>query len=108
MFTKFELNHFGMCIFEVSSIKAWKKVFLKHFRPMEFSIKLHTIKSGRCIVYLGFSGNSFKIKLFFVLANSTDPDYVVFMMRHFIMGLCCLQNYPFKGFIYCKDQESIQ
>ena len=70
---------------------------LTHFRPMEFSIKLHTIKSGWLIIYT--EGLQVKIskkkivflslKVYFVLANSADPDE----MPHYValdLGLHCL------------------
>ena len=61
------------------------------FRPMEFSTKLHTIKSRWSIVYIKGSKViiskdiiwlSLKIK--FVLANSADPDEMPFFLRCFI------------------------
>ena len=51
------------------------------FRPMEYSIKLHTIKRGWYIVYIEGSqvmilkkSDFFSLKIDIVLANSADPD----------------------------------
>ena len=66
-------------------------------RPMEFSIKVHTIKSGGSIVIFDGSQvimakNVFLfLKICLVLANIADPDEI-----H--LGLHCLQKYPFRGF----------
>ena len=69
---------------------------LTPFRQMEFSIKLHPIKSGWAIVYIEASHvENFKniaflsLKIDFVFANSADPDE----MQHyaaFHLGLHCL------------------
>ena len=69
---------------------------LTPFGQMEFSIKLHTIKSGWSIVYNeGSQVENFKniaflfLKIDFVLLNSADPDE----MQHdaaFHLGLHCL------------------
>ena len=75
---------------------------------MEFSIKLHTIKSKWSIVYIEgsrviISKNILflSMKIEFVLANSTDPEE---MSHHvaFLLGLHCLPKYPFRGFQYTK------
>ena len=66
---------------------------------MEFSIKLHTIKSGWSIVtgyyfqkilYIVF----FSLKFDFVLSNSADPDEMPHYMRHFIWVFTVCQNNP--------------
>ena len=50
------------------------------FIPMDFSITLHTIKSGWSIVYIEgshvmiFKKIFISLKFFFVLVNSSDPD----------------------------------
>ena len=44
---------------------------------MEFSLILHTIKSGWSVVYIDGPTNKyciFSLKIDFVLANSADPD----------------------------------
>ena len=71
---------------------------------MEFSINLHTIKSGWSIVYIYgshviISKNIvfLSLKIGFVLVNSADP----YLMQHyaaFHLGLHCLPKYPFRGF----------
>ena len=75
---------------------------------MEFSIKLHTIKSGWSIVYIEGSQAIiskdilwFSLQIKFVLANSADPDE---MPHHaaFHLGLHCLQMYPFRDFLFYK------
>ena len=57
--------------------------------------------------YLGVSGYSLKkivffcLKIFFTFTNSADPDE----MQHyaaFHLGLHCLQNYLFRGFLNTK------
>ena len=57
------------------------------FRPTEFSIKLHAIKSGWSSVYIEGSqviiSKKNSLKIDFVLANSTDPDE----MPHYHVGL---------------------
>ena len=63
---------------------------------MGFPIKLHTIKLGWSIVYIEGSKVVFvSLKIYFVLANSADPDemphYAVFHL-----GLHCLPKYPFR------------
>ena len=76
---------------------------------MEFSIKLHSIKSGWSIAYIEGSHDiiSQKVCISFpktvlVLANCADPDE----MQHyaaFHLGLHCLSKYPFKGFQSSKS-----
>ena len=78
------------------------------FRPMEFSIKLHAIKSGWSIVYIEglqiiISKNCTSLIINFVSENSEDP----YEMPHnvaFHLGLHCLTKYPFRGFQSPKGQ----
>ena len=79
------------------------------FRPKEFSIKLHTLKSGWSIVYieigiyLGVTGYKlppkmlFSLRIDFFIANSAYPDEMPHIVA-FHLGLHCLQKYPFRGF----------
>ena len=76
---------------------------------MEFSIGLHTIKSGWCIVYYEglqviISKNLllFSLKIHFVLANSEDPDEMPHNVA-FHLGLYCLPKYLFRGFRSTKS-----
>ena len=71
---------------------------------MEFSIKLHTIKSGWSNVY--FEGTKviisknilfLSLKIDFVTANSADLDEMP-LHAAFHLGLHCLPKYPFRGF----------
>ena len=69
---------------------------------MEFSIKLHTIKSEWSIevskIIISKKNIAFhSLKMNFVLANSADPDE---MPHHvaFHLGLHYLSKYPFRGF----------
>ena len=74
------------------------KTGLTPFRPMEFSIKLHTIKSGWSIVCIDVSQvitskkKSFSLRINFVLANSAGPDE---MLHHATFHLClhCLLKF---------------
>ena len=75
---------------------------LPNFRPMEFSIKLHTIKSGWLIMYIeGLQVKSsqnivfLSLKIDFVLANSADPDEMPHNMWHFIWVFTVCQSTPF-------------
>ena len=70
---------------------------------MEFSIKLHAIKSEWSIEVskVIISKKNFiaflSLKMNFVLANSADP----YEMPHYVafhLGLHCLSKYPFRGF----------
>ena len=64
---------------------------------MDFSIKFHTIKLGWSIVYIEGSKVVFlSLKIYFVLANSADPDEMLHYAA-FHLGLHCLPNCPFRG-----------
>ena len=70
---------------------------------MEFSTKLHTIKSGRSIVHN--EGSHFiieiiaylSLKIDFVIANSANSDELSHSAA-FHLGLYCLSIYQFRGF----------
>ena len=71
-----------------------KTRLLALFRAMEFSIKLHTIKSGWSIVYIEgsqviISKNIIflSLKINFVLANSADP-----WIYSIYLGMCCFNS----------------
>ena len=72
---------------------------------MEFSIKLHLIKSGWSIAYIEGSHDiisqkyciSFSKPSLSDLANSADPDEMPHYAA-FHLGLHRLSKYPFKGF----------
>ena len=74
---------------------------------MEFSIKLHTIRSGWSIVYIEGSQVINSNKHFisfsedFVFVNSADPDEMS-LYAAFHLGLHCLPNYSFRGCQYLK------
>ena len=73
-------------------------------RPMEFTIKLDTVKSEWSIVYIEGSRviiskkcYILSLKMDFVVANCADPDE----MPHYVafhLGLHCLPKYPFRVF----------
>ena len=69
--------------------------------PIEFSIKLNTIKSGWSNIeglQIIISKNiSLSLKINFVLANGADPDEMPHCVA-FHLGLHCLPKYPFRGF----------
>ena len=79
-------------------------------RPMEFSLKFDTIKSGWSFVFIRgskviISKKNIALKIDFVLARSADPDEmppdVAFQdemppYAAFHLGLHCLPKYPFK------------
>ena len=74
-------------------------ILLNHFRSVDFSIELYTIKSRRSIVYNeGFTAYTYQniafisLKVDFVFANSAGPD----KMPHnasFNLATHCLQKY---------------
>ena len=79
-------------------------ISLSLFRQMEFSIKLHTKKSGLSITYMEGSQVIivkkilyYSLKINFVLANSDNPDEMVHKVA-FYLGLHCLPKFPFRGF----------
>ena len=83
---------------------SWHVHLVTLFRPMEFCIKLHTIKSGWSIFYIEGSKDILSHKNIVFLAfkndfiltqHSEDPDE----MSHcaaFHHGLHCLSKYPFR------------
>ena len=78
---------------------------LTNFRPMEFSIKLHTIKSGWSIIYIEGSWVRiskkilyfFPLKIDLVFSSSADPDEMLHYTA-FHLGLHGLPKYLFRGF----------
>ena len=71
---------------------------------MEFSIKLHTIKSGWSIVYSYSFQTIFvfqSLKIDFVLASSADHDEMLHYAA-FHLGLHCLPKYLFRGLGFTK------
>ena len=72
---------------------------------MEFSIKLHTIKTGCSIIYIEGSKVIISLKnivflslrIFFVFADSGDPDEMPHNVA-FHLGLNCFSKYLFMGF----------
>ena len=78
--------------------------------PIEFPIKFDTVKSGWSIVYIEGSQvissqkNIFhSLKIDFVLANSTDPDKMLHLIRFFTVcqsthfGVSGLQKVKIRG-----------
>ena len=72
--------------------------------PIEFPIKFDTVKSGWSIIYI--EGPQviistkivfLSLKIYFVLANSVDPDEML-QYAAFHLGLHCLSKYAFRGF----------
>ena len=43
----------------------------------------------------------FSLKIYYILANSTDPDGLTHSAA-FYLGLDCLYNYPFRGIHFTK------
>ena len=75
---------------------------------MDFPIHIDTISMGLPILYFKESqvkNLNFNIylslKVFFIFANSADPDE---MQHHaaFHLSLHCLPEYPFKGYQYTR------
>ena len=64
-------------------------VVLSHFRPMEFSIKLHTKESGCNVVYIEGPPPPKKRILILSLANSADSDEMLHYVA-FHLDLHCL------------------
>ena len=78
---------YGMCQLQIHQFNP--------IRPLEFSIDLYTVKTGRFIVYIQGSlviisqrYSIFSLKIIFILANSADPDE----MPHFIWVLTVCQS----------------
>ena len=75
---------------------------LTHFRPMDFSIKIQTFKSGWSIINIEGSQVMkqyciFSLKIGFVLTNSAYPEEMpLYVVLH--LGLHCLQKNTIRGF----------